>query len=112
MHAHQRPLPVELFAIQDELELAVPIAGMRVAEWCPGAPVPHDDRTGAILPWWNHALEGSVVERVILYLDGHAFVGRVQAWALGYRPAFQGAVEFQAEVIVQAPGGVLLHDER
>src|SRR3546814_8577849 len=44
-------------------------------------------------------------------LHGHALDARIVAGALGHRPAFHGAVQFRAEVVVQPAGPVLLDDE-
>jgi hypothetical protein len=43
---------------------------------------------------------------VIFDLNGEAFVMRIDRWTLGDGPRLQYAVEFEAEIIVKARGGV------
>ncbi len=59
----------------------------------------------------NSAFEVAVVERVIFDLNGEAFVMRIDRWTLGDGPRLQYAVEFEAEIIVKARGGVFLDYE-
>ena len=99
----------------EELELEEPalragprILGLRRAV----APaVPDDDGAGTVVARRDHALEVGVLERVILDVDGEALVLGPDRGTLGHGPALQHAVHLEAEVEVQAPGGVLLDDE-
>src|SRR5690606_33125720 len=109
--AHQGPVAGELLALQAELELAAPVALVRIAVGLPDAAIPDDHIARAVLPGRNGALEAGVVQRMGFHVHGQALVLGVQAWALGHRPALQGAVQFQAEVVVQTAGVVLLDDE-
>src|SRR6185437_4879703 len=77
-----------------------------------GPAVPDDDVAGAVLLGGDHALERGVVERVVLDLHRHALVCRIERRTLRYRPRLQHAVEFEPKVVVQAPGGMLLHHEQ
>ena len=49
---------------------------------------------------------------MILDLDGEAFVRRVVRRPLGHRPGAEHAIHLQPQVEVQAPGGMLVHDEQ
>src|SRR5262249_8851777 len=65
----------------------------------------------AVLALGDDALERGVLEGMVLDLYGEALLRGVEARALGDRPREQDAVELEAEVVVQARGGVLLDDE-
>src|SRR5207247_7009893 len=58
------------------------------------------------------ALEGAVLERMILDVHGEALVGGIEAGTLGHRPALEDAFELEPEVVVQPARRVLLDDEK
>ncbi len=111
VHPDEMPAPAQLFAFQFEFEMALGQPLVRIADRLPLAAVPHNDRTAAILALGYRALEIAVVERVVLDMDGEALFARHEARALGHRPAFQNAVQFQPEVVMQPPRVMLLHDK-
>ena len=76
------------------------------------AAIPDDHFARAVLPGRNHAFERGVVVRVVLGLHGEALFARIERRALGNRPGLEDAVAFEAEVVVQVPGGMLLDDEQ
>ena len=94
-----------------ELELALARAPRAGRLGLPRAAVPEHDGAAAVLALGDDAFEAAVLERVVLDLHREALVRRVEARPLGHGPALQDAVELQAEVVVQAAGGVLLDDE-
>src|SRR5205823_14408669 len=104
----QRPASLELFAIELELEMALFVARDRVVAGGPRATIPQHHRAGAVLVGRDDALETTVFERMVFDMDREPLVLRIQARALGYRPAQQDAVELEPEVIMQATCGVLL----
>jgi hypothetical protein len=108
---HQLPQAEELLAVKAEVQLARLHPLVRVVHRLPGALVPHDHRAGAVLALGDRAFEAAVAQRVILDVDGDLLLGRVEARPLGNGPGQQHAVELEAEVVVQARGSVLLHDE-
>src|SRR4030095_9968131 len=112
VHAPQGPAALQLLAVEAELQLAGPVTRLRVADRFPGAAVPDDDVAGAVLARGNRALAPRVIERMVLDVHRHPLVGRVEARALGHRPALQRALELEPEVVVQTAGGVLLDHER
>ena len=112
MHAHEVPAAAQLLAVEVELELALAIAFARIVDGDPFAAIPHDHGAGAVLSLRDHALEAAVAERMVLDVHGHAPHMRIEARALGNRPALERAVELEPEVVVQAPRGVLLDHER
>src|SRR5450631_3461142 len=109
---HQRPAALELLAIELELELALCVAGGGVAFRDPRSAIPQQHRSAAVLLRRNDALERSVLDGVIFDVHRQTLVGRVEAGALGHRPAQQYPVELEAKIVVEMAGGVLLNDER
>jgi hypothetical protein len=76
-----------------------------------GAVVPDLDAAGAVLALRDLSLEGRVLERVILDVDGQVLLPRLERHALGNGPAGEGAVSLQAEVVVEPARVVPLDDE-
>src|SRR5207253_4180561 len=70
---HERPAPAELFPLESELEVAGPVALMRIADGLPGAAVPQEHRPATVLALRDDALEGAVLERLIL-AQSHEFI--------------------------------------
>ena len=68
-------------------------------------------RAGAVLALRDLALEGGVVERVVLDVDGERALAGLERHALRHRPARERAVALEAEVVVEPPGVVALDDE-
>ena len=112
-HPCEAPAAAQLVAAElhlDEpaLELGQEILGLRRAI----APVvPHDDGAGTVVVLRDDALEVGVLERVVLDVDGQALDLGPERRALGDCPALEHPGHLQAEVVVEAPGGVLLDDE-
>src|SRR5271166_58917 len=76
-----------------------------------GAAVPDLDRSGAVLPLGDLAVEVEVLERVILGGGGEAVLLRRLGQALRDRPRGEHAVVLQAQVPVQAARAVLVDHE-
>ena len=91
-----------------EAGVYIGVAGLRL----PRALVPDHDGAPTILAFGDDALEAAILHRVVFDLDGEALVSDEVAGALGDGPALEDAVPAEAEVIMQAGGGVLLDDER
>src|SRR5262245_51778060 len=108
---HERPPAVELSACESELEIALAVALVWVAVGLPGAALPDHHRAAAVFALRDGSLEVAVLERMILHLHGEALVGGVEAGPLGHRPALQGALELEPEVVVESAGRVLLDHE-
>ena len=77
----------------------------------PGTEAPDDDVTAAVLPGRDHALEVDVLDRVVLDMHGEPFHRGIQGRAVRHRPAHQHSVDLKAQVVMQAPGPVPLHDK-
>src|SRR5947207_14459502 len=75
------------------------------------AAVPHDHFARAVLAGRDHALERGVVEGMVLGLRREALFARIECRSLGNGPGLEHAVAFQAQIVVQAPRGMLLDDE-
>ena len=68
----------------------------------------------AILASGDFALEPGIIDWVVFNVNGHPFVGRIEGWTLGNRPAPQDAIMLQPE-IPMLPGavrGILSHPRR
>src|SRR5207244_5962056 len=76
------------------------------------AAIPQEHGAAAVLALRNHALEVTVLHRVVFGLHRQALVAGVEARALRHRPRQQHAVQLEAEVVMQRGGPVLLDDER
>ena len=109
---HQLPQAGELLAVEAKDELALGHAVARIADRLPRAAVPDDHGAGAVLARRDRALEAGVGERMVLDVDRHLHLRRVERRPLRHRPAEQHAVELEAKVVVQAARPVLLDDER
>ncbi len=110
LHAYQNPAAAEPLSGENEFEIAFlqRFFGRRIAFRSPKAAIPQHHRAAAILALGNRALEIAIVERVILHLDGETLVVGIERGTARHRPGFEHAVEFQAEIVMQAGGGVLL----
>ncbi|MHC2538449.1 hypothetical protein ACVJMY_008018 [Bradyrhizobium diazoefficiens] len=107
-HADQHPASVQLFAVQRELQVALPKTTLGIIG-LPGAAVPQHDRAAAILAFRDRSFEIAIVERMVLDLDRQPLVVRIERGALRHRPGLEHAVELEAEIVVQ-PAGVMLLD--
>src|SRR5581483_1089522 len=76
-----------------------------------GSLVPDDDFTRAVLAFRNDAFERAVVVWMIFDVHRKPPVLWVERRTFGHRPRFQNAVGFQAKVVMQTRGVVLLNDK-
>ena len=111
LRAHQGPAAAQLVTVQVEQQLAALEAGARLVHLLPRAAVPHDDRAGPVVALRDHSLEIGVLERMVLDHDRHALFLRIERGAARNRPGREHALHFEAEVVVQAAGSVLLDHE-
>src|SRR4029434_4657926 len=98
-------------AVQGELERALPVAGARVAVRLPPAAVPDHDAAGPVVPFRDHALEPSLLYRMIRDVHRQPLLAWHRLRLLGNGPALEHPVQLQTEIIVQAGGRVALDDE-
>ncbi len=98
-------------AIEKKFQLAAPHPLFGVADRLPGAAIPGLHRAGAVLACGDAALEVGVVARMVLDMHGQPLVAGIERGAFRHRPAPQHAAVLQAEIPVQAAGGVFLDDE-
>jgi hypothetical protein len=108
----ERPAAVQFFAMQHELELALPIARRRITLGFPVTAIPQQHGAGPVLLGRNHTLEVAVLERVIFDVHREPLVRGIQTRTLRDRPAQQNAVELQSEIVVEMRRRVFLNDER
>ena len=77
----------------------------------PGSVVPDHDGAAAVFAFGDRAFELAVLQRMVFDLDGQALFRRIEAGAFWDGPAYEDAVHFEAEIVVQARGVVFLDDE-
>ena len=111
LHAHQMPLPVQLLAVEVELQVPLPVAEVGIEVGRPGASIPDHDGSAAILALRNHPFEAAVLKRMILDVDGQALLADNEARSLRNGPALEHAIHLEPEVVMQAPRRVFLNDE-
>jgi hypothetical protein len=107
LRRHQRIRTLETVAVEADREAAVLLLLHQLVR----ALVPDLDCAGTVFALRNLALEGRVLERVVLDMDGQVLLPRLERRSFRHGPAGQRAVPLQAEVVVQAPRVVPLDDE-
>ena len=112
-HAHEHPASLELLARHHELQIAIAEHATNgfIAFRHPEATVPQHDRAAAVFLLRDRSFEITIIERVILNLDGEALITRIERRPARHGPGFEHPVDFEAKVIVQTRRVVLLDDE-
>src|SRR5438067_1609413 len=105
------PAPLEPLAVEQELEMTLLQAPMRIAYRGPAAAIPDNDRAAAILAFWDIPLELQIIHRMIFGLHRQALLARNEARTPGHGPALEHAVELETQVVMQPPRGMFLHHE-
>ena len=105
----QVPDAAKLFALQLKFEFAFSVGLGRIGERRPHPTVPDDDITCTVMPFGDVTFKAGVIEGMVLYVNSQAFDLRVQRRTFGHGPALEGAVDFEAEIVMQA-GCVMLLD--
>ena len=103
----ERPQPLEPLAVQAHGQPAVLFSS--TSSYVPRSQI--STVPGAVLALRDLALEGRVVERVVLDVDGERALARLERHALRHRPARERAVALEPEVVVEPPRVVPLDDE-
>ncbi len=104
---HERPAAAQALAVQHEGQLPVGF----LLEQLLGTAIPDLDPPGAVLALRDLAVEGRVLERVVLDVDGERASARLERNALRHGPRGKRAVPFEPEVVVEPAGIVALDDE-
>ena len=107
LRGHQRPDPAQALACEPDGQAAVALLLQELVR----AVVPDLDRAGPVLAGRNLARKCRVLERVVLDVHGEMALARLERHALGHGPARERAVALEAEVVVEPPRVVALHDE-
>jgi hypothetical protein len=112
-HSNQDEAAMQSSAFESELKIALCQRLLRtpLSLRLPIATVPEHDRAAAVLPLRTRPFEVAIIKRVILDLDGEAFVMWIERWTSGHSPGFEDAIQLQPQIVVQAPSIVLLDDE-
>ena len=108
---NQMPRSVQFVSLKFEAEMAFLHTRSRIPFRLPYPLVPDDHGAGAILTLRDRAFKGGVIERVIFNMDCEPSLGRVKARPAGNRPTPQHAVMFEAKIIVQSRGVMLVDDK-
>ena len=111
IRAHKVPDALKFLALQLKFEPAFFKQLYRITDGFPHATVPDDDIARAIVAFRNIPFESSVIQRMVFHLYSQTFDVRVQARPFRHRPAFEGALQFEAKVIMQMAGIMLLDTE-
>src|SRR6185437_6407291 len=107
MRRHERPRPLEPLAVQPHREAAVAL----LLEQLVRAAIPDLDGARAVVPFRDLPLEAPVLEGMVLDMDGEVLLPRLERDAFRHRPRGENTVALEAEVVVEPPGVVPLHDE-
>src|SRR5690606_17237709 len=110
-HSNKNPFALHALAFKRELEVAALQPFMWITLRCPYALVPEKHRACTVILFRYRAFESRVIHRMIFGSDSKALVCRVAAWPACDGPAFQNAIQFKPEVIMQSRCRMLLHDE-
>ncbi len=113
LHPDENPAAVQALAVERELEVAALKCRLRRLSSFrfPVAAVPELHRAAAVFSLGDRAFEVAVIERMVLDLHREPPLARVERWPFRDRPRLEHAVEFEAEIVVQSRGVVLLDDE-
>ena len=109
--AYKHPGSPQHVTMQGELELARAQTLACIANRVPRAAVEHVHVSGAIVSFRNITFERGVGNGVILHLDRQTLHCGIETRPLGYRPAFQRAIQFEAKVVMTARCVMQLHDK-
>src|SRR6266581_5658213 len=111
--AHEHPLAFEFLSVKKEVELSLFPSFFRCGRihHVIRAVVPNDDLARAIVAFWNHAFEITVIDGMIFGQHGEALLGGVQTGTLRNGPRAEHAFHFEPEIVVQPRGVMLLNDE-
>jgi hypothetical protein len=85
--AYELPQAGELLAVEPKDELAARHRGARITFGLPRAAVPDDDGAGAVLARRDRSFERRVIERMVLDVDRHLHLRRVERRALSAPPS-------------------------
>jgi hypothetical protein len=110
---HQHKTTAQLLAVDFGVQLSGRNSSSRVvgAVRFPGAAVPHDDVTSAVLPRRDHPLEIDILDGMVLDMDRDALHRGIESRALRDSPAHQHAIDFEAKVVVEPASPMPLHHE-
>ena len=95
----------------EQVEQQLVVARLVVVPLDPAAAIPDDHGAGAVVALRDHVLEVEILDWMVLGLDRQSFVGGIERGAVRYRPTAQYSVDLEAQVVVHAGRGVLVHDE-
>ena len=112
-HAHERPAPAELESEELQLHLSTLVLLERILglEGAEPPVIPHDDRSGSVVPCRDDSLERAVLQRMVLDVDRQPLLLHARRGPFGHRPTLERSVQLEAEVVMHVARPVLLDDE-
>jgi len=108
---HQGPGASKFHSLQLEEEFPLLHSLSGVADRSPAPAVPHDHRSGTVIPLRDHSFKSPILERMILHQYRQPLVRGIEGRAFGNRPRPENSVDLQAEIVVQPSRSVLVHHE-
>src|SRR5689334_22983562 len=105
----QYPFAVELFSAEKNVQLSLPIIAI---EQLVRANVPDHHRAAAVFSARDDPFKFGVVHWMIFNRDGEPPIAQLVGRPLRHRPRFERPAHFEAEIIVQAAGGMLLNHKK
>ena len=112
-HVHQGKFALQLFAMEAKLGIAARqlFRAGDAAQQLESAAVPKHHAACAVVAGRNVAFEIAIFERMIFHVSREVLGAGIEGRPFGNGPRFQHAVDFEAEVVVQAGGIMALHAE-
>ncbi len=107
VRGHERPRALETLAVETDGQTAVAL----LLDELVGAVVPDLDGAGPVVPLRDLALEGRVVEGMVLDVDGERTLAGLERHALRHGPRGESPVPLEPEVVVEPSRIVPLDDE-
>ena len=113
LETNQDPSAAQALTEKVEFEFAAVEGVLRrlTPDRLPIAAIPELDRAAAIFALRDRAFKITVIERMVFDLDRKATIMWVDRWAARHRPGFEDPVEFEPQIIVKPPSGMLLHNK-
>ena len=112
LHMHEHPGSFQAMPVQREFQVALAQPLLHTSAAAPAAFVPQRGRVpAAVFALRDGALEGAVVQRIVLHAHGQPLIAKLCRRVTGNSTAQQRPVPFEAQVVVVARGQVVLHRE-
>src|SRR6476659_5638337 len=105
------PAPMELLPFKREIELALGVAPVRIAIRDPAPAIPDHHGAATVLALRDRALEGVVLDRMILDVNRKPLFAGNEAGPSRHRPALHHPIELKAQIVMQPRRRMFLDHE-